>query len=181
MTRYKRHKSSTGQGFTLIEVLVVVGLVALVSVMIINFFRSVGTSQAHFSQQAMLQMEARRAFANIIDQIREGTDIIRPMLGETLPFMTFKDIINQTAVLYLEPDNDASRELDQAVYRLVSYRTDYSGSYRPDNERILLRSVKSMRFTSLSPTSVQVNATVLNEKGEFQFIAHVGLLNVGGL
>ncbi|MBU1106953.1 MAG: hypothetical protein KKB51_09825 [Candidatus Riflebacteria bacterium] len=93
----------------------------------------------------------------------------------------FKDVINQMTILYLEPNNSSANLLEQRVFRLIAYRSDYSGVYQADNEKILLDSIKQLRFTSLSPTSVQVNATIVNEKGEYQFLAHVGLMNLGGL
>jgi hypothetical protein len=165
----------------MVELVVATGLVALVGIVAMRIFSSVGTTQQNLSQQALLQMESRRAFDQLVDQIRMGTDIVRPTTGETLPFMVFKDVINQMTILYLEPNNDAANTLGQRVFRLVSYRNDYSGGYQSDNEKILLDSVKSLHFTSLSPTSIQVNATVVNEKGDYQFLAHIGLMNLGGL
>ncbi len=172
---------SRRRAFTLVEIAVAAGLVALVGVVAMRIFSTVGTTQQNLSQQALLQMESRRAFDHLVDQIRMGTDIVRPTTGETLPYMVFKDVINQMTILYLEPNNDAANALGQRVFRLVSYRNDYSGLYQKDNEKILLDSVKQLHFTSLSPTSVQVNATVVNEKGDYQFLAHIGLMNLGGL
>ncbi len=168
-------------GTTLVEVLVVIGLIGLIGVAGMRFFTSVNTSQKAFSQQAILQMESRKAFDQIIDQIREGTDVIRPVTGETLHYMTFRDLINQVNMLYLEPNKEESNRLKQRVYRLISYCNDFSGIYKKENEKILHNSIKQLRFTSLSPSSVQVNATVVSDKGEYQFLAHVGLLNVGGI
>ncbi len=168
-------------GTTLVELLVVIGLVGLIGAAGMHFFTSVNTSQKAFSQQAILQMESRKAFDQIIDQIREGTDVIRPVTGETMHYMVFRDLLNQVNMLYLEPNNDESVRLKQRVYRLVSYCNDFSGAYNKANEKILHNSIKQLRFSSLSPSSVQVNATVVSDKGEYQFLAHVGLLNVGGI
>lgn len=175
MKKRRRH------GFTLAEIAVSACLVALLGLVVMRIFSSVGTAQQNLSQQALLQMESRRAFDQLVDQIRKGTDIVRPTTGETLPYIVFKDVINQMTVIYLEANNDAATSLKQRVYRLVSYHSDYSGAYKADNEKILLDSIKQLHFTSLSPTSVQVNATVVNEKGEYQFLALVGLMNLGGL
>jgi len=68
-------------GTTMVELLVVIGLIGLIGVAGMRFFTSVNTSQKAFSQQAILQMESRKAFDQIIDQIREGTDVIRPVSG----------------------------------------------------------------------------------------------------
>ncbi|OGK07797.1 MAG: hypothetical protein A2W80_02805 [Candidatus Riflebacteria bacterium GWC2_50_8] len=169
------------KAFTVVELLVAVGLVSLVGIVTMRLFSSIGSTQQNMSQQAMLQMDSRKAFDNIVDQIRMGTDIVRPTTGETLPYMVFKDVVNQMTILYLEPNNKVADSLEQRVFRLISYRNDYSGVYQPDNEKVLLDSIKQLRFTSLSPTSVQVNATIVNEKGDYQFLAHVGLMNLGGL
>lgn len=174
-------KISARKAFTLVELVIAAGLVSLIVVVALRMFTSIGNTQQNLSQQAMLQMDSRKAFDNIVDQIRSGTDIVRPTTGETLPYMVFKDVINQLTILYLEPNDLLAGTLGQKVYRLVSYRSDYSGTYKSDNEKILLDSIKRLRFTSLSPTSIQVNATVINEKGEYQFLAHVGLMNLGGL
>ncbi|NLI77718.1 MAG: type II secretion system protein [Candidatus Riflebacteria bacterium] len=165
----------------MIEMLVVLGIVLVASAIGLRIMQSVGRSQKTMSQQALLQMEARRAFDKAVEQIREGTDLVRPFLGETLPFLVFKDIVNRTTILYLEPNNPVSEKLNKRVYKLVAYRTDYSGAYDPANERVLLETVRGLTFTSLSPNGIQVNATVLHEQNEFQFLAHIGLMNLGGL
>ncbi|KAF1083096.1 MAG: hypothetical protein GQF41_0863 [Candidatus Rifleibacterium amylolyticum] len=169
------------RAFTVVELVVTVCLVALIGTVVMRLFSSVGTTQQNLSHQATLQMESRRAFDHLVDQIRMGTDIVRPATGETLPYMVFKDVINRMTILYLEPNNDRASVLGQRVYKLVAYQNDYKGGYQADNEKILLDSIRQLRFTSLSPTSVQVNATVVNEKGEYQFLAHVGLMNLGGI
>ncbi len=175
-----RHLVQATSGTTIVEAFVVMCILMLVSMAGFRFFQSVNKTQKNFSQQVQLQMESRKAFDQVVDQIREGTDVVRPVIGETLPYLVFKDIVNQTTMLYLEPNDEMSKKLKQRVYRLISYRTDYSGSYKSDLEKPLMESVKRMRFSCLSPNSVQVNATIITEKGEYQFLAHVGLMNLGG-
>lgn len=169
------------KGFTFVELIVAAGLIALLGIIGLRSFSAASSTQQNLSQQALLQMESRKAFDQIVDQIRRGTDIVRPVLGETLPYIVFKDTLNQVSMLYLEANNKVAKDLNQKVFRLVSYKNDFTGAHRTENEKILLDSVKRIRFTSLSPTSVQINATVVNEKGEYQFIAHIGLMNLGGL
>lgn len=168
-------------GVTMVELLVVIAIVVSVSTIAVRFMQSVGKSQKAMSAQTNLQMEARRAFDKAVEQIREGTDLVRPNIGETLPYVIFKDIVNRTTILYLEPNNPASEKLNRRVFKLVSYRTDYTNSYDSRSEKVLLDSVRSMTFTSLSPNGVQVNATVIHEQDQFQFLAHIGLMNLGGL
>ena len=196
MTRQAKKKKMTGavaladskrflnvlRGVTLVEVIMVVAIVGLAGTMGMQFFSSASRVQKNFSQKSILQMESRKAFDQLVDQIREGIDVIRPVAGETTQFLVFKDLLNQITLIYLEPDDEESRKLKQRVYRLISYRTDYSGSYDRSREKLLHKSVKRLRFTSLSPSSVQVSATVAGNDGdEYQFLAHVGLLNAGGM
>lgn len=174
-------KKCSFKGFTLVELLVAAGLIAVLGVVGMRTFSAASSTQQHLSQKALLQMESRKAFDQIVDQIREGTDIVRPVLGETLPYLIFKDTTNQLSALYLEANNAQSKALNHEIFRLVSYKGDFSGGHIPKNEKVLLDSVKKLRFTCLSPTSVQINVTVANEKGEYQFLAHIGLMNLGDL
>ncbi|MBF0410150.1 MAG: hypothetical protein HQM10_22590 [Candidatus Riflebacteria bacterium] len=168
-------------GFTTVEMLVGVAILSILVMLIFQFTRFVGDSQKKYSLQAELQMDSRRAFDETVTRIREGTEVVRPFVGETLPYMIMKDCVNRLTVFYLEPNNSISEKLQKAVYRLVSYSTDYVGSYQKENHRIMVPNIKAMTFTSLGPNSIQINVSVTNERGEFQFIAHIGLMNVGGL
>lgn len=165
----------------MVELLVVLTLIIGLSAIGFRVFQSAGFSQKSMSRQALLQMEARRAFDKVVEEIREGSDLVRPFTGETLPFLVFKDIINRTVVVYLEPNIQVSERLKKRVFKLMAYRSDYSGAYDPKSEMTLLETVRRITFTSLSPNGVQVNLTVLNENDEFGFLAHVGLMNIGGL
>lgn len=163
------------------EMLVVTGILGLLLMGIFRFFVSVGQSQKNLSNQVVLQMEARKAFDKTNNQIQEGTEVVRPFIGETLPYLVYKDIINQVTILYLEPNPKLSLQLGKAVYKLVSYTNDYLGLYKKANEKVLIESVRNMTFSCLSPNSVQCNVTVTNDKGEYEFLAHVALMNIGGL
>ena len=169
-------------GFTFIELLVVMMIMLLLSQTGYRLFSSIGHTQKNLSDQLILQMESRKAFAQTANQIQEGTEVVRPYIGETLPFLVYKDIVNRPVILYLEPNPKVSKELKKNVYQLVSYTSDFAGAgYKKESEKILIDSLKTMTFSSLSPNSIQMNATVINAKGEYQFLSHVGLMNIGGL
>ncbi len=99
------------RGVTVVEIIVVIALAGLIGTAVMRFFSSANTTRQNFSQKAMLQMDSRKAFDHIIDQIREGIDVIRPSTGETTQYLVFKDLINQMTMLYLEPNDDESRRL----------------------------------------------------------------------
>jgi prepilin-type N-terminal cleavage/methylation domain-containing protein len=173
--------SPSRRAFTIVELLVGTAVMLILSAVAFRLLQHINASQRTFTRKANLQVEARRAFDKTIEQIREGSDIVRPVLGETLPYLVFKGITNDTIMLYLEANNAGAERFNRQVFRLVSYRSDYAGAYNPANEKILLDSVRRMSFTSLSPSSVQVNVTLIHEQEEFQFLAHIGLMNLGGL
>lgn len=174
-------KTSYRGAFTLVEVLVVMGLLTLLAGGIYHFFTSVGQTQKVLSQQLVLQMESRKALDQVINRIQEGSEVVRPFTGETQSFLVLKDIVNRLSMLYLEPNNKISQQLQKPVYRLVAYTTDYTGSFNKQNQKVLVDLVRRITFTSLSPNTVQINATIINENREYQFITHVGLMNLGGL
>lgn len=168
-------------GYTLLEVIVVILVFIILGEVVFRFFISIGRTQKGLSQQIILQMDSRKALDQVVGRIQEASEVVRPLTGETKPFLVLKDIINQMTLLYLEPNNKVSEDFKKPIYRLMAYTDDYSGSFKKENQRILIEQVKRLTFTSLSPTSVQINATVINEKNEYQFITRVGLMNLGGL
>ncbi|MEW6708717.1 MAG: type II secretion system protein [Candidatus Riflebacteria bacterium] len=167
--------------FTFVELLVAVGLIMIVGTTALRIFRSAGQAQKQYSQQVILQMDSRKAFDSLLDRLREGSGVVRPVLGETLDFIVFKDFLNQIIMVYPEPNNSQAKELNHKVYRLVAYQAAYPGFGSKEKQSVLIDSVKRISFTCLSPSSVQVNATIMNSRGEYQFIANVGMLNGGGL
>ena len=122
------------RGVTLVELLVVMMIMLVLSGVVYQLFTSVGKTQKNISDQVILQMESRKAFAMVANRVHEGTEVVRPFIGETLPFLVYKDIVNQLVILYLEPNPKISKELNKSVYRLVSYTSDFTGSgYKKEN------------------------------------------------
>ncbi|MBI3038339.1 prepilin-type N-terminal cleavage/methylation domain-containing protein [bacterium] len=167
------------RGFTLIEIIVVVAIIAVFLVMAFHAFSQSKKTQS-ISEKLTLQIDAIRASDKLIDHIREGIEVVRPIIPETSPFLVLKDIINQTNVLYLESDEQSSKLSKMQLFKVVSYTTAY-GPYDKRNEKVLFGSIKRLTFTCISPNRVQIDLTLSNAQGEFRSITQVGLLNFGGL
>ncbi len=138
-----------------------------------------GVAEPAMTGRIVLQMEARRAADNMIEIIRQGSEVVTPGIGETASFLTFKNLENHTCLLYLDVDEEKSRAMKRPLFKLVLYRDEYSDQYSPQNEKVIVEMVKSANFTCISPDSVQIDAVIANEKAEYQFITHVGLMNIG--
>lgn len=168
------------RAYSLVELVVVGMIMSLLLAVAFRFFAHFRTSVApKVSDRLFLQMEARNAADTLIHRIREGSDIVRPLLGETCPFLILKDAVNNMAYFYLEYDEENTRTCKKNLYHLILYSSDHSGTYQADREKILLRSIRRLTFTPISPDSVQINATLANAKEDFQFVGTVGLMNLG--
>jgi type II secretory pathway pseudopilin PulG len=174
-------RTNSKRAFTLVEIMVAASLLMLVGTGAMRIFSSAGKAQQQYSQQVILQMESRKAFDSLLYQLREGVSIVRPVLGETQDFLVFKDLLNQITLVYLEPNHQMAKELNRKVYKLVAYQAAYPGFAAEARQTVIMDSVRRIRFSCLSPSSIQVNATIISSRGEYQFIANVGLLNGGGL
>jgi hypothetical protein len=166
----------------MIELLVVAGLLGGITLTVFLFFRqSQKTGTASVANKFSLQMDARKGADVLLSEIRTGTNIVKPRVGETAPYLVFRNMVNRMTILFLEKDEKNSEAFKKEFYRLREYVSDYSGVHKPDQGRILLESVRRVSFTTLSPSSVQMTLTMGNETQDFQFITSVGFMNVGDI
>ncbi|HNV69024.1 MAG TPA: prepilin-type N-terminal cleavage/methylation domain-containing protein [Candidatus Ozemobacteraceae bacterium] len=169
------------RGFTSIELLVVAAILAMVIAIGMQLFFSRNQAEQSLMGKLTLQSDARKAADMIIARVREGAEIIRPFLGETRNYMVYLDGVNNTCMIYMTEDVENTQKFKRPLYKLISYTHNYTGSgFQPMQEKVLGSSLQRVAFTTISPNSVQVTATIANEKSEFQFVTHAGLLNFGG-
>ena len=164
-------------GFTTIELLVVAGIIGLLFSVLLRFYSFSSTTSV--TDKLILQMEARRSTDEVSAELRVCSSVIRPVPGETLPFLFARDLRNRIVFLYIDKDELHTMKYKKNLYRLILYRYDFSDTYDPKNERILAESIKSLTFTSHDPNSIQVNMAVANDKQDFQIVTRVGMMNLG--
>ncbi len=177
LARSPRH----GRGYTLVELLVGATIMTVVLTVAFRFMAHMNQVAPNISERLALQMEARKAADSMVNLVRESTEIVKPSLGESRPYLVYKDTLNYTTVLYLIKDDKSSKTCKKNLYKLVQYRDEYTGKYEPGNEKVLFEAVERLTFTCLSPMNVLANVTVANEKGNYQFITFLGVMNLGGL
>ena len=166
------------KAFTMVEAMVVVGILSLLAAMFFRVWGSLRHSvQPTVSDKAVVQYEAVRCADILVNHIREGLEVVRPLLAESAPFLVMKDATNKMNALYLEPDVSASISTKKSLYKLVSHTSDYSGTLDKNARRVMFGSIKSLLFTSTTPNKIQIDLTIANTKGEFRFLTDVGFLN----
>ncbi len=168
-------------GFTSIELLVVAAILAMVIAIGLQLVFSRNQAEQSLMGRLSLQSDARKVADMLIARVREGAEVVRPFLGETRNYMVYLDGVNNTCMIYMTEDAENTKKFNRPLYKLISYTHTYTGSgFQPQQERVLGTALQRVAFTTISPNSVQVTATIANEKSEFQFVTHAGLLNFGG-
>ncbi|MBF0545945.1 MAG: hypothetical protein HQM08_15995 [Candidatus Riflebacteria bacterium] len=125
-----------------------------------------------------LQIEARKSADAIVNLLRSSSEILRPELGETTSYIVFADSRYQVGLITPTRDVENSTRLKKDLYKIYSY-VKTSGVSSSKNEKILATSISRSAFTLLAPNVVQINIIVSNEKGEYQLLTEVGLMNFG--
>ena len=171
----------SSSGFTIVELLIGLMICTLMFALGFRLFQRSRYSQEKLGKKLTLQSDARRAADILVEKVRSASEVVRPSLGESLPFLVVKDERNEMAMYYLEADQDYSKRFDRTLFQLVSYTSKFGSPYQIDREKILIKALKGLQFTCISPGSVLVDATVVNDREEFQFLSHVALMNMGDL
>ena len=119
-------------------------------------------AEGGLTDRLALQMDARKAADALTSHLRECSEVVRPYPGESRPWLLTRDSSNQTNLLYLDADVPGSKRAGKSLFRLLSYTSDFSGTFRSDREKVLADSIEQLTFTTVSPTGVQLNATLAN-------------------
>jgi len=162
----------------MVELSVVVLIVAVLASIMFSFLSRFNRNVApKLSSRLFLQMEGRRLADTIAYEIRGCTDIVRPLPGESLPFLLVKDARNHIRFFYLSHDVKLSGDLKMTLYELLKYNYGYTAT--ENSSKSLGSYVSRISFSGVSANSVQCNVVVANDKNSFQFLSHVGLMSIG--
>lgn len=173
------------QAFTMVEIVVVIGLAAIFATFVFRMFSSSNTSQKAAMVDLSMQSRVLTSQNRIVRMIREGTDFLIPEIGEPSSALFFADSKGNVQVLYQVKDAKLSKELDKELYKLKHYRVavknfDISNPcYDPDESSIVTDHVNSISFLVTNANTVNVTASFASENRDFQTIFEVGLQNTG--
>ena len=166
------------RGFTLLE-----GIIAMVilSFVLAGAFRAlqVYSSKAsqNLSKRLILQMEARRAILTLYKVVQEGIEVVLPSPGQTLPYLVFRDFLNNIQIVYLEKDPDLSREEGEDLFKVMMGVKD-PGAQKAEAPKVLMRYVTSLNFTTHHVGGVLISCSMRGGKGKFSMVNYVRLKNM---
>ncbi len=164
------------RGFTLIELVIVFGLLSFLLAIGIVHFRNSRASASMLTSNIVSHMDFRRASTRLQEELQAGCEILKPFEGRTLPYLVFRDIVNRTRILYLEKASDQKEK----PARLVSYTDCYKSAFDPAMKETLFGRIKKIEFTTISLGIVVVHLSLVDaEDRELSSIFEIPLKNFG--
>jgi hypothetical protein len=164
---------------TLVELVLALAIFASVMSIGIQAFRLYhGRSGDTLSKRLVLQMEARRALLNLYRELQEGIQVVSPPPGTTLPYLVYKDNLNNLRMVYLVEDPVKTKEEGRTIYRALSQVRDPSKA-TVDEPRTLMEHVVKLNFTTWHHGAVFISTQLRGGKGDFSLVNFVRLQNVG--
>ena len=101
------------RAFTLIEAAVGAALFLLVIGIAMGMFSQAPKDEAHLSKKLDLYAEARRAYFDMTEEMKLGTEILQPSINGSTPFILFTNVTYEIVGYYLRksPKDPKKREL----------------------------------------------------------------------
>jgi prepilin-type N-terminal cleavage/methylation domain-containing protein len=173
--------------FSLVEMLIAVGLVGLFSTMVFRMFGDSTSNQQRAMADLNMQSRVLSSQNRIVRMVREGTDFIIPEVGEAAPALFFSDFSGNIQVLYQVKDQSLSKKSGKDLFKLMHYQVDVK-KFNPDNpiydpamSSVVAENIKDISFLVTNANTVNVTANFATENREFQTMFEVGLLNTGAM
>ncbi|MFZ5951972.1 MAG: PilW family protein [Candidatus Rifleibacteriota bacterium] len=165
-------------GFTIPEILVVSLILGIAALFFFQFISNLNTNTAPtLTNRLVLQMNGRNIADQILDKIRQSSAIIRPIPGETTPFMLLRDARNQICFFYLVHDSNGSKKFKKPLCLMNFHEENYKKDKSPTKK--IGDCIESVKFTGVSGRCVQLNLKLANDKNCFQFLSQASLMSLG--
>ena len=166
------------KGFTLLEAVISMSiLLMLFSIGMGAWQHCHGKAGETLGKRLILQLEARRALVSLFRELEEGGEVVSPVPGTTLPYLVFKDGLNNLEMVYLQKDEPKSIEEKREIWRAMVVKRDMMKAI-PDDPKILMEHVLKLTFTTYHYGGVFISATLRGGRGDFSLVNFVRLQNV---
>lgn len=173
--------------FTLVELVVVLGLISLFSSILFTLFRGASASQTRATDDLHMQSRVLATQNELLRIIREGQHFILPRLGEESSTLCFIDKVSDVQVLMPVKDAKLSDKFNRSVYKLMHYKVDIEGFnpanpvFDPSKGRAITDSLEDVVFSLSNANSVNIAAIFTTEARQFQIMFEGGLMNAGDI
>ncbi len=144
------------RAFTLIEAAVGAALFLLVIGIALGMFSQAPKDEAHLSQKLELYGEARRAYFDMTEEMKLGTEILQPSINGSTPFVLFTNVTYEIVGYYVRksPKDPKKRELCR-----VNFNDEKA------EPKVLCDKIADLRFTRKGRREIAVRMS-LSDKNE---------------
>ncbi len=164
---------------TMVELMIALAIFSTAMGLVIMAFQTFrGRPSENLSKRLILQTEARKGLVNLYRYLQEGIEVVAPPPGTTMPYLVFKDAVNDLRMVYLEKDPRLSQEEERTIYKAMTVVRDPLET-APDSPKTLMQNVLKLNFTPYSRGSVLISAQLRGGKGDFSLLNFVRLQNTG--
>lgn len=165
--------------FSVVEVLVGVALALVVLGVAFGLLRFVRAStEQTLAPQLGLQMASRSALVQLVKQLQECVEFLRPQQGSSLTYVIARDKTNFMLTGYVARDDVASRAAGRNLYQLYLHRYDYVPGPDPAKQLKILDGIERAAFTTLSPGVLQIHLTLHEQGKSYTLLTTVRARNV---
>lgn len=166
------------RGASLMEMLIAVAISALVIGIAFGILRLTRVStEKTLGPQMGLQTASREALVDLIRELQESIEVVRPQQGGSLTYFVVRDKLNQVMVGYLEENARASTAAGRKIYDFFLNRTSWNGE-PADRRRRLFDNVERLTVTTLSPGLLQIHADFHEQGRTYAFLTTVRTRNI---
>jgi hypothetical protein len=158
--------------------LVAVGITALVVGIAFGILRMSRVSTEHtLGPQLGLQTASRTALVDLVRELQESIEVVRPPQGASLTYFVVRDKLNQIMVGYLEENAKATAKAGRKIHDFFLDRTGW-GEPKRDRRKLLFDNVERLTVTTLSPGLLQIHADFHEQGRTYAFLTTVRTRNI---
>lgn len=165
--------------FGVLEMLVGVclGIILLaMAFMLLRFSRA--STEASLGPNMGLQTTSRKALVELIRELQESIEIVRPVQGSSLTYILARDKLNRILTVYLVRNEELSTRAGRPLYDLYLHRHDYGATAGAVNQRYVVGSIERAAFTALSSGLVQIHLDFHEQGRSYPFLTAVRSRNI---
>lgn len=162
-------------GYTLVEVLLVVGIFVVVLALVVGYFGFGRRSEQRLTARMGAQQATRKALVRFVQELQESVEVLSPRPGSTLSYALVRDQVNAVRWYYQvrtpgSPDSAPTFE----VWRFAT-DTTLPG---PQRRVKLLGGVKRLTFTARSEGGLRLNLVTTEDGQDHATLLSVRLRNI---